>query len=77
MQNNIFSDYQNRPLNLLQYFTLPLTIIGALNWGLLGAFDFDLVKAIFSESVLTKITYIAVGVAGIVQALIMFKKFVK
>ncbi len=77
MQENISLNYQNRPLELLQYFTVPLITIGALNWGLIGAFDFDLVKAIFSESVLIKITYIVVGTAGVAQALIMFKNLVK
>ncbi|WP_435300191.1 DUF378 domain-containing protein [Timonella sp. A28] len=44
-----------------------LTIIGGLNWGLVGAFDYNLVDAIFGEgSTLSKIVYIAVGVSAVI-----------
>lgn len=49
-----------------------LIIIGALNWGLVGAFGFDLVATIFgSMSVLSKTVYILVGVAGIYELLVL------
>jgi uncharacterized membrane protein YuzA (DUF378 family) len=42
-----------------------LVIVGALNWGLFGAFNFDLVAAIFgSGSALARIVYVLVGVGG-------------
>lgn len=45
---------------------LTLVIIGALNWLLVGLFKFNLVDAIFgSLSLLTRIIYIIVGIAGI------------
>lgn len=45
---------------------LILIIIGGLNWGLVGAFDFNLVDSLFGEgSVLAKIVYILVGVAAL------------
>ena len=45
----------------LQKICLFLTIIGAINWGLIGLFDFNLVTFIFGDaSVLTKIVYILV-----------------
>ncbi|MFD0556598.1 hypothetical protein FB566_1842 [Stackebrandtia endophytica] len=44
-----------------------LVIIGGLNWGLVGAFDFNLVDTIFGAgSVLSRIIYILVGVSAIV-----------
>ena len=44
-----------------------LVIIGALNWGLVGAVDFNLVSAIFGEmNLVTRIVYILVGVSAIV-----------
>lgn len=44
---------------------LALTIVGALNWLLVGAFDFDLVAAIFGQkSFVTRAIYIIVGLAG-------------
>ncbi|MBW4828991.1 MAG: DUF378 domain-containing protein [Clostridiaceae bacterium] len=46
---------------------LTLVIIGALNWGLIGLFQFDLVATIFggSSSILSRIIYSLVGLAGI------------
>ncbi|HBU27498.1 TPA: DUF378 domain-containing protein [Candidatus Uhrbacteria bacterium] len=46
-----------------------LIIIGAINWGLVGALDFNLVNWIFSFSeMVEKIVYILVGVAGLYTA---------
>lgn len=43
-----------------------LTIIGALNWGLVGLLNFDLVAAIFGKkSIISRIVYILVGLAGV------------
>lgn len=45
---------------------LILMIIGAVNWGLIGLFNFNLVEAIFGDmTLLSRIIYILVGVAGI------------
>lgn len=45
---------------------LILLIAGALNWGLIGFFDFNLVDAIFGVgSLLSRIIYALVGVAGL------------
>jgi uncharacterized protein len=43
-----------------------LVVIGALNWGLVGAFDFNLVNAILgSVSWLERLVYVLVGLAGV------------
>ena len=43
-----------------------LTIIGALNWGLVGLLDFDLVAAIFGKkSIASRLIYTLVGLAGV------------
>jgi len=43
-----------------------LVIIGAINWGLIGFFGFDLVSSIFGEmSVMARIVYGLVGLSGI------------
>ena len=53
-------------MKALDYIALVLVIIGAINWGLIGIFNFDLVAAIFgSMSVISRIIYILVGVAGL------------
>ncbi|MDP2217137.1 MAG: DUF378 domain-containing protein [Methanolobus sp.] len=45
---------------------LALLIVGGLNWGLVGAFGFDLVAAIFGEmSLLSRIVYIVVGLSAV------------
>ena len=50
----------------LQYFSLTLTVIGAINWGLIGFFGLDLV-AFFcgSMSVLSRIIYAVIGICGL------------
>ncbi|HTB77619.1 MAG TPA: DUF378 domain-containing protein [Polyangiaceae bacterium] len=45
---------------------LVLTIIGALNWLLVGLFKFNLVSAIFGDmSTLSRIVYVLVGLSGL------------
>ena len=54
---------------------LILTIIGGINWGLIGAFKFDLVRAIFGFApILVSIVYIVVGVAACYTAYAYFLK---
>ena len=74
MNNFIFFVYDNteykrrKDMVTLQKICLFLTIIGAINWGLIGLFDFNLVTFIFGDaSVLTKIVYILVGIAGLIN----------
>ncbi|WP_328591217.1 DUF378 domain-containing protein [Methanolobus halotolerans] len=53
-------------MNGLDWAALALVIIGGLNWGLVGAFGFDLVAAIFGDmSWLSRIIYILVGLAAL------------
>ena len=60
-----------RALNII---TLVLLIVGGLNWGLVGAFDFDLVAAIFGDmSPLSRIVYVLVGLAAIYQIIPLTK----
>lgn len=50
----------------LHILTCTLVIVGALNWGLVGLFNFNLVTAIFgSLPGLERIIYIAVGLSGV------------
>lgn len=53
-------------MKLLNYIALTIAIVGAVNWGLIGLFNFDLVAFIFGEmSWLSKVVYTLVGLAGI------------
>jgi len=50
----------------LDWVVFILVVVGAVNWGLVGLFSFDLVGAIFGEmSALAKIVYVLVGIAGV------------
>ena len=42
-----------------------LVIVGAVNWGLVGAFSFDVVTEIFGPGTLARIIYILVGLSGL------------
>ena len=53
-------------MKIINYIALTLVIIGAINWLLVGLFEFNLVDAIFgSLSVITRIIYTVVGIAGL------------
>lgn len=59
----------------IQRTALVLTIIGAINWGLIGFFQFDLVAAIFGgqDSFISRIIYGLVGIAGLLNLGLLFK----
>jgi uncharacterized membrane protein YuzA (DUF378 family) len=51
-----------------------LVIIGALNWGLVGIFQYNVVDAIFGEmSILGRVLYSLVGLAGVMKLVTCFK----
>ena len=53
-------------MKTLNFIALTLTIIGALNWGLIGLFQFNLVSFLFGEmTLLSRIVYILVGLSGL------------
>ena len=53
-------------MKIIKIIAFVLTVIGAINWGLVGIFKFDLVASIFGEmSYLTRIVYSLVGFSGI------------
>ena len=55
-------------METIQKILLVITIIGAINWGLIGIMDVDLVALIFGEmSLFSRIVYTLVGICGIVN----------
>ncbi|HUU21036.1 MAG TPA: DUF378 domain-containing protein [Phycisphaerae bacterium] len=53
----------------IDMIALILVIVGGLNWGLVGLFNFDLVAAVFGElSVLARIVYVLVALSAIYTA---------
>ena len=55
---------------------LSLTIIGALNWGLIGIFKFDLVAWLFGgqTAAISRVIYTLVGLAGIWCISLLFRR---
>jgi len=51
----------------LDYTALTLVILGAVNWGLIGLFRFDLIAVIFGgmESIMSRIIYTIIALAGL------------
>lgn len=65
-------------MQTLQKICLGLTIVGAINWGLVGLFNFNLVQAIFGvDALLTKVIYSFVGLAGIINIGLLLTPFEK
>lgn len=57
-------------MNIVRQIALILTIIGGINWGLIGFFGFNLVSFIFGEaSILTQIIYMLVGISAVIAIL--------
>lgn len=53
-------------MKVLDKIALVLVIIGAINWGLIGIFNFNLVDTIFGTmSIISRIIYILVGISGL------------
>lgn len=51
---------------ILKIITFILVVLGALNWGLVGAFNFDLVAALFgAETLITRIVYSLIGLSAV------------
>ncbi|WP_274630880.1 DUF378 domain-containing protein [Arvimicrobium flavum] len=60
-------------MKFINILTLVLVIVGGLNWGLVGLFDFDLVAAIFGAgSMLSRLVYILVGLSAAWQIVPLF-----
>ena len=61
-------------MNVLNKIFLTLLIIGGLNWGLVGLFQYDLVAAIFggAVSLMRRIVYTLVGISGLYCITMLF-----
>lgn len=54
---------------------LVFTIIGALNWGLIGLFNFNLVTFLVKSTFLDNIIYAIIGICGLINTGILFMDF--
>ena len=63
-------------MEILEKIALVFTIVGALNWGLIGLLDFNLVSMLFgADSMLSNLVYIIVGVCGIINIGLFFSHY--
>ena len=62
-------------METLQKFCLVFTIIGAIVWGLIGFFDFNLVTALFGDTnnIISRIIYSIIAIAGIINIGLFFE----
>lgn len=55
-----------KSLNVVDWLAIVLVVVGAINWGLIGVFKYDLVAKIFGDmSGVSRAVYTVVGVAGL------------
>ena len=61
-------------MSLIQRIALILTVIGAINWGLIGFFQFDLVAFLFGgqDAIISRVVYALVGIAGLMNIGLLF-----
>lgn len=65
---------QNCECSLTKKIIYVLILVGALNWGLVGAFGFDLVAYLFGDmTFVTRIVYMLVGFAAILKIIYLLK----
>lgn len=62
-------------MEILQKVALAITIIGAINWGMIGLFDINLVEQLFgTTTILPNLIYTLVGLCGLVNIGFYFYK---
>ena len=60
-------------METLQKIALVFTIIGAINWGLVGIFDLNLVDFIFQDmDIIKRIIYIIIAICGLINIGLLF-----
>ena len=65
-------------MNAVDYVAFVLVVVGGLNWGLVGAFEFNLVDTLFGEgSALSRVVYVLVGLAAVYLAVSVLSKSAK
>ena len=71
-----FNKKEALEVKIIDRIALLLTIIGALNWGSVGLFQFDIVGWLFSgaDSLISRIIFTLVGVAGLWCISLLFRQ---
>lgn len=59
-------------METLQKTSLVITIIGAIVWGVIGFFDYNIIEALFGNTIIPRIIYSLVGITGLINIGILF-----
>lgn len=57
---------------LKRYLLKPLVLIGGVNWGVIGFFNFDLIAWIFGGGIVSRVVYALIGIAAVICIIMMF-----
>ncbi len=61
-------------MNVLKWVVYSLILTGALNWGLVGLINFDLVAFLFGDmTLITRIIYSLIGVSSVISFILMYR----
>ena len=75
IRENLSKDWSDENMKIIDKIALVLVIIGAINWGLIGLFNFNLVELIFGNmTLLARIIYILVGISGLWAIKLLFDR---
>ncbi len=65
-------------ISILGTIAYILLLIGGINWGLIGAFDFNLVAYLFGEgTLLARSIYAIVGIAALISIVLVIIHYIK
>ena len=59
-------------MKIIEKIALVFTIVGAINWGMIGILNFNLVESLFGNNFLTSLIYAIVGICGLINIGIFF-----
>ena len=59
-------------MHILMMIVSILSSIGALNWGLIGLFDFNLVTTLLDNTMLVNLIYTIIGICGLINIIFVF-----
>jgi uncharacterized membrane protein YuzA (DUF378 family) len=63
--------------HIIELIVVILLLVGGLNWGLVGLFDFNLVATLFPKSMIPKVVYSLIGLAAVYRIVMWLKSRAK
>ncbi len=61
-------------MEIIKKIALALTIVGALNWGLIGIFNINLVTLLIKSTMINNLIYIIIGIASLISIAYFFEE---